>query len=185
MLTYDDCVSFCVLASEEIAAIARHEHVPEIVALEMGAWLCETPEGRQVIRRMIFDDIEAACRKGDARTAGGLGLVLHRFSESHPDSREAAEMLAASDVVAPWLRERVHAYFGAMMRHFGVDRGGAWERFRAEMRTAEMCCARCRDTARCCAFLADTADGDEPSAFCPNAPVLQALADKLRKAAAA
>src|ERR1700688_1011768 len=79
MMTYDDCLGLSVLRSEEIAAIAKHEHVPDIIALEMGSCLCETPEGKQLIRRMIFDDIEDACRRGDTRTAGKLGLVLHRF----------------------------------------------------------------------------------------------------------
>ena len=33
MLTYKDCLKLCGLTAEEIAAIARHEHLPEIVAL--------------------------------------------------------------------------------------------------------------------------------------------------------
>jgi hypothetical protein len=50
MLTYDDCVGLCGLRPEEIDAIARHEHLPEIVALEMGACLAETPQGRRATR---------------------------------------------------------------------------------------------------------------------------------------
>ena len=46
MLTFEDCVGLCGLSAEEIAAIARHEHLPEIVALELGASLA-----RQVSRR--------------------------------------------------------------------------------------------------------------------------------------
>jgi hypothetical protein len=33
MLTYDDCLALSGLTTEEVAAIAAHEHVPEIVAL--------------------------------------------------------------------------------------------------------------------------------------------------------
>ena len=34
MLTFDDCLGLCELSEEEIRAIAEHEHLPEIVALD-------------------------------------------------------------------------------------------------------------------------------------------------------
>jgi hypothetical protein len=52
MLSYDDCVGLSELTPEEVAAIASHLHVPEIVAVEMGACLSRTPEGRQLIQRL-------------------------------------------------------------------------------------------------------------------------------------
>ena len=45
MLTYEDCVGMCELTAEEIRAISEHEHIPEIVAAELGAYLVKTPEG--------------------------------------------------------------------------------------------------------------------------------------------
>lgn len=36
MLSYQDCLAFCGLEEEEIAAIAQHEHIPIIVAAELG-----------------------------------------------------------------------------------------------------------------------------------------------------
>jgi len=36
MLTREDCLALCELSEDEVAAIAEHEHVPEIVAMEMG-----------------------------------------------------------------------------------------------------------------------------------------------------
>jgi hypothetical protein len=36
MLSYSDCVGLSELTPEEIAVIAQHEHLPDIVALEMG-----------------------------------------------------------------------------------------------------------------------------------------------------
>ena len=36
MLTYNDCLGFSELTPEQVSALARHEHLPEIVALEMG-----------------------------------------------------------------------------------------------------------------------------------------------------
>ena len=52
MLSYDDCVGLSELTPEEIGAIASHLHVPEIVAVEMGACLCRTSEGRRLVRRL-------------------------------------------------------------------------------------------------------------------------------------
>jgi len=85
MLTYDDCVGLCGLRPEEIDAIARHEHLPEIVALEMGACLAETPQGRRAVRRMILEDLHDAHRRGDTALAASLQLVLRHVADAHPD----------------------------------------------------------------------------------------------------
>jgi hypothetical protein len=58
MLSYEDCVGLSELTLEEVAAIASHLHVPEIVAVEMGARLCLTPEGRRLIRRLSGQAVE-------------------------------------------------------------------------------------------------------------------------------
>lgn len=60
MLTYEDCVGLTDLDEEEIEAIAQHEHVPEIVAAEMGCWLVHDPDGQLLIERIIEEDIECA-----------------------------------------------------------------------------------------------------------------------------
>lgn len=105
MLTYDDCVGLSELTPEEIAAIARHEHLPEIVALEMGTCLCGTAEGKRLLWRMIVEDSEAACQQGDLRTAARLGLVLHHFLENHTHRREPTEPCPeAGATVPPWAR---------------------------------------------------------------------------------
>ena len=79
MLTYDDCLGLCELTAEEIAAIARHEHLPEIVALELGAHLARSPQGRRTIRNMIEDDVAVARERGDSTEALRLNLVLREF----------------------------------------------------------------------------------------------------------
>jgi len=200
VLTYNDCLGFSELTPEQVSALARHEHLPEIVALEMGWSLCGTPGGRQRIRRMILDDIEGACRRGDTRTAAGLGLALHHFVEAHLDlDRQGAaepdrEGSGVQDVwIAPYddgdrlqrtlgldaalVRERVDVYLAAMLHRFGLDTTSARERFRTQTQVAEMCCGACTETGRCRRFLAGLAGAESPSAFCPNAPLL----DKLRQ----
>ena len=44
MLTLEDCIELSDLSEEEILAIAEHEHIPEMVAVELGAYLVHTPQ---------------------------------------------------------------------------------------------------------------------------------------------
>lgn len=85
MLTLEDCIGLSGLDEEEILAIAEHEHIPEMAAVEMGNYLCHTPEGERRIRRMIVDDIRAARARGDTRHAAVLKTALkHYVAEHHP-----------------------------------------------------------------------------------------------------
>lgn len=88
MLTYEDCVALCDLTRDEIAAIAEHEHIPMIAAMEMGDYLMRTPAGVPALKRIILDDIADATARGDADHAFKLRVVLHHFVETHPQ-REA------------------------------------------------------------------------------------------------
>ncbi len=189
MLTYNDCLGLSGLTQEEVAALARIKHLPEVVALEMGWSLCRTPQGAQTIRRMILDDIEAACRRGDARAAAKLGLVLHHFLESRrvedapaatdsADGDHLARALGLGPMAARWVREGVDTYLAPTLHHFGLHRESARERFPTQMRVAEMCCAACADTRRCRRFLAGAEGAEAPSAFCPNAPLFDELGQR-------
>lgn len=83
MLTFEDCLLLCELTEDEIDAIAEHENVSETVALEIGAYLVEGPDGQLMIQRMILDDIQAARRRGDLAHAARLKQTLRRFIETH------------------------------------------------------------------------------------------------------
>jgi hypothetical protein len=83
MLTRDDCIALCELAPEEIAAIAEHEHIPEIVAIELGNYLVRTVTGEARIARMIVDDIDRAREHGDYARMAKLVAVLRHFIETH------------------------------------------------------------------------------------------------------
>ena len=93
MLTYEDCLGLCELTADEIAAIARHEHLPEIVALELGAHLAHSPQGRRTIRNMIEDDVAVARERGDSTEAARLNLVLREFGAHALRSFGAASSL--------------------------------------------------------------------------------------------
>jgi hypothetical protein len=196
MLTYEDCLGLCELTAGEIAAIARHEHLPEILALELGAHLCATARGRQTIRRMIQGDIDEARARGNREAAFELEQVLERFAHAHPDATPTAEhhrhpttpsgatleqrihALGFDSETAPWVRQRVEAYLTAMVRYFGLDLDQMQERFRLELLTAETRCAACSETTRCRRFLAGAAVDDAPDAFCANAPLFHELQER-------
>jgi hypothetical protein len=86
MLTYLDCVELSDLTEEEIEAIAEHEHLPEMAALELGSYLVHSPEGIPMIKRIILEDIEEEGRRGHADKALKLKLVLKHFVDTHPDN---------------------------------------------------------------------------------------------------
>jgi hypothetical protein len=86
ILGFEDCLSQCNLTEEEIDAIAQHEHLTEMAALELGNYLIHQPDGKVVIRRMILDDIAAAEAGGHAERALLLKATLKHFVDSHPDN---------------------------------------------------------------------------------------------------
>lgn len=83
MLTLQDCIDLCDLTEAEILAIAEHEHIPEIIAVEYGQYLMETPDGEPCICAIIRDDIRLAERHGDAERVLKLKMVLKHFIDNH------------------------------------------------------------------------------------------------------
>lgn len=84
MLTYEDCLGLCGLTEEEVAAVARHEHIPEIVALELAAYLVSCEGGEPRLKRMILDDIAEAEAAGELARSQMLRQVLRHFLQTHP-----------------------------------------------------------------------------------------------------
>ena len=90
MLTYQDVVGLCELSEEEIAAIAAHEHIPSIVAAELGNYLVRSDEGVVMLRRMIIDDMAEAARHRDLDGVLKYKAVLMHFIETHPEHPDRA-----------------------------------------------------------------------------------------------
>lgn len=86
-LTLQDCIDWCGLTADEIAAIAEHEHIPDIVAVELADYLCRCEDGELRISRMIVDDIEHAQAQGRATDVERLKGALSHFVATHPDLR--------------------------------------------------------------------------------------------------
>lgn len=86
MLTFEDCLAYCDLTEEEIDAIAQHEHIPEMVALELGQYLVKSSDGTRRIRRMIIDDIHEAKAHNELDRYLCLKATLKHFVDTHPEN---------------------------------------------------------------------------------------------------
>lgn len=84
MLTLEECFEFCDLTQEEVHEIAEHEHLPEIVAAELGHTLLKTPRGIYVIRGYLLENLEKAASNGNLRKARYIDEVITRFNAAHP-----------------------------------------------------------------------------------------------------
>lgn len=88
MLSLEDCIALCGLSEDEVLAIAEHEHVPEVVAAELGNYLVQTPEGEMRIKSIIRDDIVRARLRGERKHELALKLLLREFVLRHPGCEE-------------------------------------------------------------------------------------------------
>jgi hypothetical protein len=84
MLTLKDCVALSELSDDEVHLIAEHEHIPEIVAAELGNELLHSADGVTTIKAYRLDCVEHARRAGDPARAEVLHAIYRRFEASHP-----------------------------------------------------------------------------------------------------
>ena len=84
MISYEDCAAMCGLDLGEIAAIAEHEHVPEVAAAALGNYLLHKAGGETEIRRMLVDDIRTALAENRLEHATELLMALRHFMGCHP-----------------------------------------------------------------------------------------------------
>lgn len=84
MLSLEDCLEFSDLATPEIEAIARHEHVPMVVAAEMGCQLLKTEQGIRCLECMILECAESARSHGHGDEATRYLSLYHEFHALHP-----------------------------------------------------------------------------------------------------
>jgi hypothetical protein len=92
MISLEDCIAFCGLDKDEVAAISEHEHIPEIAATALADYLLKQPHGGETIRTMITDDIHQALCAGRIRHAQELFMALRHFLDQHPEARAGVEV---------------------------------------------------------------------------------------------
>ena len=87
MLSQEDCMAMCGLERREIAAIAEHEHLPEIQAAALASCLLRDPDGLKIIRQIIADDITNAIECNRFTHANELFAHAERIHRSPSRSR--------------------------------------------------------------------------------------------------
>lgn len=85
MLTFEDCVELSELPEDVIQAIALHDHIPMMIALEMGVKMLHSPAGLRHIRQCILEDLNHYRQKGNNHCCQHYAQILDRFDASHPD----------------------------------------------------------------------------------------------------
>lgn len=83
-LTFQDCVGLCDLTEQEVLAIAEHQHIPAMAAVQLGDYLVHTPQGKQLIKAMMRDDIAAAVASGDRPRVLALKSIIRDYILKHP-----------------------------------------------------------------------------------------------------
>lgn len=91
MITLDDIEDMTDLSRDEIAAIAEHEHLPELDAAMLGDYLMHSHHGPVKVQAMICDDIRAALHRDELDHARKLFAVLRNFMADHPEAARGAE----------------------------------------------------------------------------------------------
>ncbi len=84
MLTLQDCLDFCDMERGEIDAIACHEHIPPVVAVELCDTLLHSPEGLCNLHAMFLENIEDALAHGEGARAQALTSQYRHFQATHP-----------------------------------------------------------------------------------------------------
>ncbi|HET6757338.1 MAG TPA: hypothetical protein VFH21_06985 [Burkholderiales bacterium] len=83
MLTLTDCLDLSELSSDLVHEIAKHEHVPEIVAIELGHLLLKSSEGVNMIRSYLLDNLKKASAQGHRARAKKLDRMIAVFNAAH------------------------------------------------------------------------------------------------------
>ena len=83
-LTFEDCLSLCDISEAEALAIAEHQHIPPMAAVELGDYLTKTPEGELCLKAILREHMAAAAARGEAMRTLGLKAVLREYILKHP-----------------------------------------------------------------------------------------------------
>jgi hypothetical protein len=85
MISREDIIALSGLDPDEVDAIAEHEHIPEVAAAALGAYLLHEEHGPERIAAMIVDDLRQAVRAGNIVHARELVMALRHLAELNPE----------------------------------------------------------------------------------------------------
>jgi hypothetical protein len=84
MLTLNDCIGFTGLTEEQLEAIAKHEHLPMILAAEMVEDEVDSRAGCHHIETMIAEEVVFETEHGHPERAERYRHGLEEFLKAHP-----------------------------------------------------------------------------------------------------
>lgn len=93
MLTLTDCLHLTDVSEAELAAIAHHEHLPPLLALEKAHTFLQTDWGAPAMRQIALDELRDAMRSGDRDRVLSAMEQLRETCCAHPggvDRRKGA-----------------------------------------------------------------------------------------------
>lgn len=83
MLTLEDCIAFSGLTGDQVDAVARHRHIPAIVAAEWAECLLATEDGCNAVEAALIEEAVRATAHHRA-CAGAWCRGLAEFRHAHP-----------------------------------------------------------------------------------------------------
>jgi hypothetical protein len=89
MISHEDCIAMCGLDAKQVAAIAEHEHVPEVAATALANYLLHKIGGEKEILDMIVDDIKTSLDENRLAHATELFMALRHYVNHHPQAIQA------------------------------------------------------------------------------------------------
>lgn len=90
MIALEDVIGMSGLTEAEVDAIAEHEHIPEMAAAALGAYLLHKAKGADEIVAMIRDDIRHAISQGNQKHAAELLAALRHFLSEYGEGMHSA-----------------------------------------------------------------------------------------------
>ena len=87
MISKEDIIAMCGLTEEEVAAIAEHEHMPDVAAAAFAKYVLEQEHDPARLKEMIVDDFRVAVRARRFEHAQEIILALRHFLAEFPQAR--------------------------------------------------------------------------------------------------
>ncbi|MGF1526505.1 MAG: hypothetical protein ACFCBW_06915 [Candidatus Competibacterales bacterium] len=94
MVTLEECLVMCDLDEITVEAIAAHEHLTLIAALELGQCLLSNPVGVECLRQVLQDEIERARIHNHVHQAIPLRDALAHLDAAFPQATGVTPQLA-------------------------------------------------------------------------------------------
>lgn len=84
MLTLQDCIAFSGLTPDQLDAIARHQHLPAVIAAEWAETVLESEDGVRLVEAVLLEEVACARAAGKRDLAERLRRGLDEFQHDHP-----------------------------------------------------------------------------------------------------